>query len=383
MKILEVSSCFPPSRGGVERCVHELSTRFAEHGHEVTVVTSTRGKSPKYHSEILDGLRVIRYPERYHLFEAPLVPMIATSALTMDYDVIHIHGMSPTITDFSILLARLRRKPIVVTYHNDAETEQMGRITKLAAFVYSSLAAHILCRADVVVSSTRSYAHTSPSLRYCLGKLRVIPMGVDAKKYERIHEVAGEGVIDEESSNILFVGQLKDYKGVEVLLEALYLLRSEGHLVKANIVGTGPQLENLKKQTVLLGMNNAVTFWGNIHEDQLLRLYAKCDTFVLPSLNRREAFGIVLLEAMAAGRTVVASDIPGVNEVALKGNGYLAPPNDAESLARSILESIRNKRHPDLMRKVAQDHTWDKLAFRYESIFESLLERRGRRNSKN
>jgi len=356
----------------VERCVYELSSRFAEHGHEVTVATSTRGKSAKYHSEIYDGLRVIRFPEKYHLFEAPLIPKIATSALTSDYDIMHVHGMSPTITDFSIILARLRRKPIVLTFHNDAESEQWGRIARVASFVYSSLAAHIVCRADVIVSSTRSYAHTSPSLRYSLGKLKVIPMGVDAKKYEQIDEGLSNGA----EGNLLFVGQLKDYKGVEVLLEAIFILRSEGHPVRVNIVGTGPELINLRRQTTLLGINENVNFCGNVSDQELLKLYATCDTVVLPSLNRREAFGIVLLEAMAAGRTVVASDIPGVSEVAMKGNGFLARPNDASSLANSILDSIRNKRHPDTMRAVAEDHTWDKLASRYEAIFESVLSKK-------
>src|SRR5712691_8489320 len=97
MRILEIASCFPPSRGGVERCVYELSTRFAQHGHEITVATSTRGKIKKPHSEIIDQIRVIRFPEKYHLFEAPLIPGIALTALTEDYDILHVHGMSPTI----------------------------------------------------------------------------------------------------------------------------------------------------------------------------------------------------------------------------------------------------------------------------------------------
>ncbi|MGI0090770.1 MAG: glycosyltransferase, partial [Nitrososphaerales archaeon] len=99
MKILEVTSCFPPSHGGVERCVYELSTRFVRDGHEVTVATSTRGKKPEPHSEKMDGVTIVRFPEKYHLFEAPLIPRISLMVLTEDYDILHVHGMSPTITD--------------------------------------------------------------------------------------------------------------------------------------------------------------------------------------------------------------------------------------------------------------------------------------------
>jgi len=123
----------------------------------------------------------------------------------------------------------------------------------------------------------------------------------------------------------------------------------------------------------LLGLEQDVLFLGNVSDTELMELYATCDSLVLPSLNRREAFGIVLLEAIAAGRNVVASDIPGVNEVASLGGGYLARPNDAQSLANSILSSLQNKRHPESIRMVAKELSWDKLAAKYLSIFEELV----------
>ena len=133
MKILEISSCFPPSKGGVERCVYELTARFAKNGHKVTVATSSRGMESKTVSERIGNIRVIRFAERFHLFEAPLIPAISTVALTADYDVLHVHGMTPSITDLSILFAKFRRKPVVLTYHNDAESEQWGNLAKLSS----------------------------------------------------------------------------------------------------------------------------------------------------------------------------------------------------------------------------------------------------------
>ncbi|MGH2638348.1 MAG: glycosyltransferase, partial [Rhabdochlamydiaceae bacterium] len=258
----------------------------------------------------------------------------------------------------------------VLTYHNDAESHLWGGITKLVAFVYGSLASILIRRAQAVVSSTRSYAETSVALKYSMNKLKIIPMGVDASRYDGFEPTVAEESLER---NLLFVGQLKEYKGVEVLLDALFLLRSEGHFINVNIVGTGPVLENLKRKTKSLGIENNVRFLGSVSDRELMQLYATCDSLVLPSLNRREAFGIVLLEAMAAGRTVVASDIPGVNEVATMAGGFLARPNDARSLADSITKSLKNQRHPDDIRKVAQEHSWDKLAAKYEAVFEELI----------
>lgn len=378
LKILEVSSCYPPSHGGVERCVYELSTRFIRDGHQVKVATSTRGKKPEPHTEKIDDVTVVRFTEKYHLFEAPLIPRISLMALTEDYDVLHVHGMSPSITDLSILFARVRGKPVVLTYHNDAESYEWGGLAKLAAYIYGSLVSFLIREASVVVSSTRSYAETSIALKYSMDKLKIIPMGVDHTKYSGLEQT---DVLEEPAQemmrerNLLFVGQLKEYKGVGVLLEALYLLRAEGHPVNVDIVGTGTELESLRKKAKELGVEENARFRGKVSDAELRRLYETCDSLVLPSVGRREAFGIVLLEAMAAGRTVVASDIPGVNEVASKARGYLARPNDARSLADSIHSSFRSRRDPNEIRRVAAEHSWDKLASQYEAIFEDLVKK--------
>jgi len=359
----------PAKQGGVERCVYELSARFARRGHTVTVATSTRGKESKTISERIGLLQVIRFAEKFHLFEAPLIPAISTVALTAEYDVLHVHGMCPSITDLSILFAKIRRKPVVLTYHNDAESEIWSPVAKLAAFVYSSIVSTLIRATDVVVCSTRSYAETSPALKYSLNKLQVIPMGVDFDRYSRIESLENAN----SEWNLLFVGQLKEYKGVEVLLKALFILRAEGVLINLDIVGTGPELPKLKSIVRLLHVEDCVHFLENISDHDLMKLYSSCDLVVLPSLNRREAFGIVMLEAMAAGKPVVASNIPGLSEVATMAGGLLAKPKDASSLAASILQSIKNKRRPEVMRYSVKQFTWDKLAARYEEIFCSLL----------
>ncbi len=372
LRILEVCSAYPPSRGGVERFVQEAARGLARRGHEVTVLTSSRGL-PTRSSDVVgpDGIRVIRRPEHFHLLEAPLIPAIAFSILGLKFDVLHVHGMSPTITDLTVLMGRLMGKPVVVTYHNDAESTFARPIARFAASLYALLSIPFLGAASVVVCSTRSYAQTSPALRRILGKVTVIPMGVDT---ERFQAASGPTRDEKRRKQVLFVGQLKAYKGVDILIRAIAKLRREGHDIGLQVVGDGPVLPNLKTTANDLGLNGGVKFIGNVDDQGLFDIYNQCDLFVLPSTTRREAFGLVQLEALAAGKRVVASDIPGVGEVARLAGGALARPNDHVSLAAEILKAISAPHEGEILRERARSMTWNKTVDAYDKVFRSLVQ---------
>jgi len=352
--------------------VWELAKRFDAAGHEVTVVTSTRGTSPRHFRERIGNIDIIRYAERFHFFEAPLIPHIAFKSLTLEYDLMHVHGMSPTITDLGIVAGKFRKKPVVLTYHNDIESDYGGRLGDIVRLIHHKASAPIVGLSDAVVTTTLSYGMSSPALSHLRHRLIVIPVGVDPTIYGHIEPrdalVKGE--------RVLFVGQLRAYKGIVYLLDAIAEIKSEGHPVYLDIVGTGPSMSRLKEYSKSLAIDDVVTFWGHVDEDDLNNHYAKCDLLVLPSINRREAFGIVQLEAMAAGRPVVATDIPGVREIALMGGGRLAKPEDAASLKKMILASL----HADAVdhvkyRQIAEAHSWDRIANKYLDLFESLVGR--------
>jgi len=335
----------------------------------VTVVTSSRGKKTEFSSEKHGKVRVIRFPERLHVFEAPLIPRIAMAALRLEYDVLHVNGMNPTITDLAIIFARLRRKPVVVTYHNDAETHIWGRLGRLANFAYAFVAGIALSLANVIVCTTASYASTSQSLKLSGKELKIIPLGVDADRFKHIDPQAP--TVDQR--RLLFVGQLKEYKGLHVLLESMANLRRDGHHVTLDVVGTGPESGRLRALVQDLALDDHVEFKGSVDEVDLPRLYANCKAFVLPSLNRREAFGLVLLDALAAGKPVVASEIPGVEEVVKMAGGYLAKPNDPKSLADSILQALSSSDGAERHRRVARGLSWHAVADSYESVYASVV----------
>jgi len=369
MKILEISSAFPPSRGGVEMTVSELSNRLAEMGHEVTVITSTRGGKARYSDEFVGKVRVIRLPERLHIFEAPILPQIAYRALFFDFDILHVHGMSPTITDLGILVGKIKRKPVVLTYHNDAESTMEWSVAKAAARVYARLCVPVVGMADSIICATNSYGTSSPVLKHFRGRMEVIPLGVDVTRFSRPRPRPSSN----DRKEVLFVGQLKEYKGVNFLIEAIAKLRRNGANVTLNIAGDGPSLPRLKAMVETLDIGDSVRFLGNLDNLDLADSYDSCDLVVLPSISRREAFGLVQLEASAAGKAVVASDIPGVSDVTKRLGGYLAKPSDADSLAIQIARALGVKQDPERFREAAASMSWDKVTIEYEELFQTLL----------
>jgi glycosyltransferase involved in cell wall biosynthesis len=374
LKILEVCSAYPPSRGGVERFVQELSRGLVQQGHQVTVLTSSRGMESKPSDRVgPDGIRVIRYPEHFHLFEAPLIPSVSFRILGMDFDVLHVHGMSPTITDLSVLMGKIKRKPVVVTYHNDAETTMDWNIADAAAAGYAWLSVGVLGLANTVVCSTRSYAESSPVLSRIPGRFVVVPLGVESGRFSgRATQSAGET----KGKLVLFVGQLKDYKGVDVLIRAIAKLRAEGNDISLRVVGEGPRLVNYRRTADGLRLNGGVKFLGNVDDEALIDLYSQCDLFVLPSTSRREAFGLVQLEAVAAGKRVVGSDIPGAGEVTRMIDGFLVKPNDHVALAQEILRAVSMPHDREMLQEKARFLSWTKVVSSYDKIFESLVQPR-------
>lgn len=359
-----------------------LSKELVKKGHQVIVITTTRGKLDKKRTylEWMSGIKVIRYPEARHLLEAPIVPQIGFRVFQEDYDILHVHGMTPSISDLAVIFGKLKRKPVVLTYHYDPETPLFGFLGVAAARIYARVAYFILRSVDQIVATTRSYAETSPVLKRLLEKIEIIPWGVNKKKFVLSKDYEGSRDnymnISDNCSVILFVGQLREHKGLRYLLKAMKTVKAKIDDVRLIIVGDGPQRLNLMNYASKLNVSDVVSFEGNVSEGVLPQYYAISNVVVLPSYTRRDAFGLVLLEAMAAGKPIIASDIPGVQEVA-KGVGILVPPRSPEKLAEAILKILLDNQSTKQMKQHAQrniqQYVWEHIAERYEQVYEKAL----------
>ena len=221
---------------------------------------------------------------------------------------------------------------------------------------------------------SRSYARTAPSLRGVPEeRWRIVPNGVDAARFSA-RGPANPG------QYLLVVGRLVPYKGMATLLHALARLgRDAPPLVLA---GDGPLRTQLQSLAGTLRVD--AQFLGRVPDEALPALYRGARLTVLPSVNRQEAFGIALVESMACGTPVVASRLPGVEEVAAEG-GLLAEPGDAASLADAVARALEPGALPrgePLAERIRARYDWPVVAGRMLEVYEEVLglaPRQGRR----
>lgn len=208
-------------------------------------------------------------------------------------------------------------KPHVVTYHNDVVVPRRVAGKRVPGFFARwvekknyELVKPVLDEAELIIATTKSYAETSPILDAYMDKVVVVPNGVDVETF-----LPGKDAGEREAV-VLFVGRLVEYKGLSILLRVMGGVQREasGRLV---VVGEGEDRKRFEKLATDLGVR--AEFKERLSDVDLRRWLAKARVLVLPSQSRLEAFGLVLIEAMACKTPVIASRIPGVVDVASEG----------------------------------------------------------------
>jgi N-acetyllactosaminide 3-alpha-galactosyltransferase len=229
----------------------------------------------------------------------------------------------------------------------------------------------ILSNVSQIIATTRSYAESSESLRSF--QYQIVPNGVRLADFD----APLEGETDERKpKQVLFVGRLTSVKGINYLIEAAKIvLRHHGDATFL-IVGGGE--ERLKLKALAKGYEHRIRFCGNVSRRALIALYKSSTVLVLPSFSRLEAFGVVLLEAMACKTPVIASRIPGVLDVVGAG-GLLVTPRNPQSIATAILNVLENPRNARLMgecgrKLVEQKYDWRVVSKQILGVYERVVE---------
>ena len=303
------------------------------------------------------------------------------------FDLVHLHYPFYFGAELIWLAWRLFRVPYVVSYHNDVELA--GHLRFLTPRHHALIGQRILSDARRLVFTTIDYGRSSYAADLVERPTTdEVPNGVDT---ERFHPgVDGSSVrerysLTAEDCCVLFVGGLDRphyFKGVNVLLDALGRLPNPH--IQLIIVGEGELRTGFERRAAALGLSSRVHFAGRASDDELPTYYAAADLLVLPSVTRGEAFGLVLLEAMACGRPVVASDLPGVRHVVkTTGGGELVRAGDPEALAAAIsrLESNTGLREALGRRSraaVEQNYSWPGIAERLEAMYDAVVDDRRR-----
>jgi glycosyltransferase involved in cell wall biosynthesis len=343
LRILVVTSEAPPVVSGISRSVDRLAVGLRARGHHVDVLSSVQ--IPRL---VFGEIRLSSLAAHW--------PAVARSLRS--YDVVNLHGPVPTMSDVFLLLSRLVRvrRPIVYTHHSALEIRGAERLCDLYNRVHRSLSKQVA----LTVTTSRYYADV---LAGTDGRpVWVVPWGVDVRP-ERLRPRGGLRPL-----RVLFVGQMRPYKGVESLLAAV-AGRSE---IELSLVGNGDSLGRYQLLAADLGGSN-VHFLGRIPDEQLQAQYNRSDVVVLPSVTKAEAFGLVVLEGMAAGCVPVVSDLPGVRDLVSR-TGVVVPPRDVARLRAALLELAADRMRLEYLSRAARRRAeglgWDTCVARYE---EALL----------
>lgn len=358
MKVLLIVSEFPPVRSGVARCAQEIAEGLRSRDHQVDVISGA--EMPRL---TLGEFRFTGFAGRWRQIAGRL------SA----YDVVNLHGPVPTMSDAFLALLRTvpvaQRPAVVYTHHSDIDLKGWG----LACAAYNGLHRALARAADRIVVTSHAYAR---ALRATGGPpVHVVPWGVDVERFD-----AGTTAARSAPGRLktLFVGQMRPYKGLGHLMEAV--AAEPG--VSLTVVGGGPLEDRYRAEAERLGPQ--IDFRGRVSDETLASLYRDHDAIALPSVSRGEAFGLVLLEGMAAGCVPVASDLPGVAEVA-GDTGVLVRPgdvNDLRAALRRLADDVGMRAaRADASRRKVLDMGWDRAVSRYDGILRGTVLDRQRRSA--
>lgn len=383
MRILQLGK-FYPIRGGVEKVMWDLTRGLAGRGVACDMLCAKLpgdGIDPvdrPYHG-VVDGVEVLRFPDGRTVW---CVKAWAKKAATMlspamvrwlrrhrkEYDIVHVHHPDP-MAALALWLSGFRGK-VVLHWHSDILSQ------RLLLLLYKPLQSWLVRRADAIVGTTPAYLQASPWLKAVQGKCVAVPIGIEPVRFDPDKAQAfrdrypGKRII-------LSVGRLVPYKGFRYLVDALGRLPDAYHLV---IGGTGPLRGELEAQIRENGLDGRVTLLGYVPSEDLPSWYGACDLFVLSSVMKTEAFGIVQIEAMSCGKPVVATRIPGsgvawVNQEGV--SGLNVPPEDAVALAEAIrrVADGRERFGADARRLFQERYTFDGMIDGILTVYHSIMQR--------
>jgi rhamnosyl/mannosyltransferase len=333
VNILHIYKDYPPILGGIENHVKLLAEGQTARGHAVTIL-ATNPAGVRTTRTVENDVVVIRAGRLATVASTPLSLALPWQLSRQRPDIVHLHFPYP-VGEVSQWLLR-RGRATVLTYHADI-TRQAGILR-----FYRPLLRRVLAAVDAIIIGSppmRNGVHLADQQ----AKLHLIPYGIPLARFRA---APGEGEMARARAalgrpsafpTLLFVGRLRYYKGLDTLIRALPEI--PGRLL---VVGIGPMAAEWRALAQATGVADRVSWLGEVSDADLPAFYHLADLFVLPASHPSEAFGLVQVEAMAAGLAVVCTELgTGTSYVNQDGvTGRVVPPRDPAALAAAIRELL-------------------------------------------
>jgi glycosyltransferase involved in cell wall biosynthesis len=411
MKVLQITPVAPPHRSGMAVAAGEIARATAAAGADITLVSSL-GHEPiaGVNVQTLPSFRIpgagfLSFtPALFGIIKNGFLSIRGREKIRTEFDLLHLHY--PCFGNAAVVHKALwlgAKTPLIVSYHMDA----VGRGIRKPVFWFHQkfLAPRLLRRAKKIVVASRDYAEHSLLAKHpeLMTKVVEIPFGVDTLRFSPAghraeafeeHRVEssprdssearpaweagrrGFRERDDLRPALLFVGGLDEqhyFKGLDVLLQALTKVPG----ATLTIVGSGELQRDYARRANALKIGERVFFAGKVSDKDLPDFYRAADLLVLPSIDRSEAYGIVLMEAAASGIPSVASALPGVRTV-VKDNetGLLVPPGDVDALAsainRLLVDTSCRQKMGATARIFAESRTWKMCGEMYVGLYRTI-----------
>lgn len=358
MKVLHIGKYFPPFAGGMENYLRDLMVAQARAGIDSRALVhrsdfSLRSKQETWQArgQHLPITRAALWGRVLYTPLSPTFALLLRRRIKRDCpDLLHLH--LPNVSAFwALLLPSARNIPWILHWHADVLASRHSPALRLFYKIYRPFERALLKRSCAIIATSPTYLESSAPLQDFRSKCQVIPLGLDPG--ERPGAAAPgkpPGSLEKRQLRVLAVGRLTYYKGFEYLIRAI----AQCEEVQLHLVGSGEQQAKLRALTATLNLQQRVHFHDFLPDPQLEEQFRQCDCLCLPSIERTEAFGMVLLEAMLHAKATIISKVPGsgMGWVVDDGvTGLHVPPEDTAALAGAIRQLQQNR---DNMRRLGK-----------------------------
>jgi rhamnosyl/mannosyltransferase len=364
VRILHIYKDYAPIKGGIENHVRLLAEGQAARGHAVTALVTNPGRVQTLVTEER-GVQVVRAARLATVASTPLSISLAWRLRAERPDIVHLHFPYP-VGETSAWLLR-RGRATVLTYHSD-----VVRQASILRF-YRPVLHRVLSWVDAIIIGSPPM-RGSAYLADHQAKLHLVPYGIPLGRF-RAGGVVRDLPATDQPYTLLFVGRLRYYKGLDWLIRALPHIPA-----RLLVVGVGPLEQEWRALAAELGVADRIAWLGEAPDEGLPGLYHAADLFVLPASHPSEAFGLVQVEAMAAGLPVVCTELgTGTSYVNRDGEtGRVVAPRDAGALADAINglladPALRARMSAAAQTRVAAEFSLDVMVDRVLGLYERLL----------
>lgn len=366
LRIVQVSPYSWDVPGGVQVHVRDLAAHLRERGHVVQILAPGRHRGRRDDAWIVGRAVPVRGNGSVaRISFGPQVASVVSRAVREARpDIIHVHEpLVPSVSMHAVLQAKV---PVVATFHSNVGRDRTSSLwfrlaVPMVRPVWNRLAQRI---------AVSEAAHDSVTSRMGDGDLRIVPNGVDVQRFASARPASLA-----KGRHLLFVGRLEERKGFRIAVDAFGQLARAYPDLRMLVIGDGSERNTV--DSLADDVRGRVEMLGRVDDDRLASYLKAADLYIGPATGG-ESFGIVLAEAMAAGRPIVASDISGYRDVARNGTeALLVPPGDASALAAGVRRVLDDpalaKSLGDAGAARAREYDWDTVTDQLVAIYREVL----------